>query len=286
MRATRARRGVRLRRRPHMSLYRRLDELERAGEPAALCTVMRTRGSVPRHPGAKMLVRADGRIEGTIGGGEMERRVIADALDAIRRSQARLVRYALVDPGAGDPGVCGGEVEVFVEPLSTRPSLVVVGGGHVGRALVWLGSWLGFRCILCDDRPEYSSADAAPGAAEYLAIPATELARTFPFRDDTCIVLPTRGAPLDIEALPLLLDVPHAYLGVIGSRRRWATVARELEARGVPRAKLERVHAPMGLELGAETPEEIALSILSEIVALQRGGTGRSMRWLGDPADA
>jgi xanthine dehydrogenase accessory factor len=117
-----------------------------------------------------------------------------------------------------------------------------------------------------------------PGADAYLPIPVTELVQRFDFQPDTCIVLPSRGAPLDIEALPLLLEVPHAYLGVIGSRRRWASVVEGLTARGIGPEKLARVHAPMGLELGAETPEEIALSVLAEIVMLRRQGTGRSMR--------
>jgi xanthine dehydrogenase accessory factor len=263
-----------------------LQALERAGTPAALCTVVRTRGSVPRHPGSRMLVLGDGSTEGTIGGGEMEGRVVGEALDVIRTGAARLVRYALVDPRAGDPGVCGGELEVFVEPVTARPALVVIGGGHVGRALVQMGSWLGFRTVLCDDRAEFCTPDAVPGADEYLPISAAELARRFQFQPDTSIVLPTRGAPVDVEALPLLLDVPHAYLGVIGSRRRWATVVQELAARGIPPETLARVHAPMGLELGAETPEEIAMSVLAEIVMLRRGGTGRSMRWMGRPEDA
>lgn len=266
-----------------MSLYARLQELERRGEPSALCTVVRTRGSVPRHAGAKMVVSTDGRIEGTIGGGEMESRVIGEAIEAIRAGTPRLVRHALVDPRSGDPGVCGGEVEIFVEPVQPLPTLLVIGGGHVGRALVHLGKWLGFRVVLADDRSEYCNPQTAPGADEYLVAPAAHLAATFPFTTGTYILLPTRGVAVDVDALPHLLDVPHAYLGVIGSRRRWATAVQKLEEKGVARAKLEAVHAPMGLELNAETPEEIALSVLAEIVMLRRQGTGDSMKWLGDP---
>ena len=264
-----------------MPVYRHASELQRRGEPGVVCTVVKARGSVPRHPGAKMLVRQDGSIEGTIGGGEMEARVVQAALEALRDGTPRLVRYSLVDPGAGDPGVCGGEVEVFVDPLAMRPILLVVGGGHVGKALVHLGQWLGFRVVLSDDRADYCTPQAAPGADEYLAVTVEELARTFRFTPQTYIVMPTRGVPVDVEALPHLLNVEHAYLGVIGSRRRWATAVQRLEARGIPRAQLERVHAPMGLELNAETPEEIALSILAEIVMLHRHGTGGSMKWMG-----
>ncbi len=263
------------------SLLASLAELERTGEPAALCTVVRERGSVPRHAGSKMLVHGDGRIEGTVGGGEMESRVIRDALAALRDGAARVVQYALVDPAAGDPGVCGGEVEIFVEPIKPHPTLLVIGGGHVGKALVHLGKWLAFRVVLSDDRLEFCNPEAVPGADEYLPIAMRDLPSRFKFHSETYIVMPTRGMPLDVEGLPALLDVPHAYLGVIGSRRRWATAVQRLEAKGVAREKLARVHAPMGLELNAETPEEIALSILAEVVMRQRGGTGEPMKWTG-----
>ena len=259
--------------------YASLAEAEHQGRPAALCTIVRARGSVPRHAGAKMLVYADGQTLGTIGGGEMESRVVQAAREALADGAPRTVNYQLADPRAGDPGVCGGEVEVFIDPVRPVPTLLVIGGGHVGRALVHLGRWLGFRVALSDDRPEFAAPEAAPGADQYLAGAAAELARTFPFHSETYIVMPTRGVSLDVEALPLLLAQPHAYLGVIGSRRRWATTVKTLLERGVPREQLARVHAPMGLELNAETPEEIAVSVLAEIIALRRGGTGRPMRW-------
>lgn len=267
--------------------YAALAEAERLGRPAALCTIIEARGSVPRHAGSKMLVYADGQTAGTVGGGELESRVVQAAQAALAQRRPQRVRYQLADPQAGDPGVCGGEVEVFVEPLRPRPVLLIIGGGHVGRALVHLGRWLGFRVVLSDDRPEFAAPEAAPGADEYLPMRVAELARTFPFHAETYIVMPTRGVLLDVDALPPLLAQPWAYLGVIGSRRRWATTAKALLARGVPREQLERVHAPMGLELNAETPEEIAVSVLAEIIMLQRGGSGASMRWAGalDAAD-
>ncbi len=268
------------------SLFDSLTDLEKHGGSAALCTIIRERGSVPRHTGSKMLVYTDGRIEGTIGGGEMESRVIREALAALGEGTARIVHYELSDPKAGDPGVCGGEVEIFVEPIRPLPTLFVIGGGHVGRALVHLGKWLGFRVALSDDRPEFCNPDSAPGADEYLPIPIYQLPAAFKFHSETYIVMPTRGVPFDVEGLPHLLDVPHAYLGVIGSRRRWATAMKRLEEKGIPREKLARVHAPMGLELNAETPEEIALSILAEIVMLRRGGTGEPMKRPGESEEA
>ncbi len=260
-----------------MELFDKLLEHQRRGEGVVLCTVVRTSGSVPRRPGAKMLVRADGSIEGTIGGGEMESRTIRAALDALGTGETSVIRYTLHDPGSGDPGVCGGEVEILVDPITMPHTLLVIGAGHIGRALVHLGRWLGFRVVLSDDRPEHCTAESVPGAHEYVCAPIRELPQHVSFTPSTWIVMPTRGFPVDVDGLPTLLEVPHAYLGVIGSRRRWAAARRELEARGVPREKLDRVRSPMGLELGAESPEEIALSILAEIVMLRNGGDGAGM---------
>lgn len=268
------------------SLYEELSELEARGDGGVLCTVIRTQGSSPRHAGSKMLVYPDGAISGTIGGGEMESRVIHDALEALSGGETRVLSYSLRDPGAGDPGVCGGEVEIFLEPLTTDATLLVIGAGHVGRALVHLGGWLGFRVVVCDDRPEFCTPEATPGADDYLCVPIAELRERFGFDENTYIVMPTRGLPVDVAGLPHLLDLPHAYLGVIGSRRRWAVAVKQLVEQGVPPRKLERVHAPMGLELNAETPAEIALSVLSEIVMLRNGGDGRSMRRAGEATNA
>src|SRR3989304_2495523 len=159
------------------SLYGSLTQLEKHGDPAALCTIIRERGSVPRHTGSKMLVYADGRFDGTIGGGEMESRVIRDALESIRSGEAKIMAYALVDPKDGDPGVCGGEGGIFVEPIKPSPTLLVIGGGHVGKALVHLGKWLGFRVALSDDRAEFCKPEWAPAADQYLPLAMADLPR-------------------------------------------------------------------------------------------------------------
>ena len=261
-----------------MGMFEDITAARQRGESVVLCTVVRSHGSVPRHAGAKMLVFADGSFSGTIGGGEMEGRVLQAAAEVLQQRTPRLVSYALHNPSAGDPGVCGGEVEIFMDPLTARPTLLVVGAGHVGRALVHLGGWLGFRVVLADDRAEQCTPEATPGADEYICAPMAALPQRLRFDADTWVVMPTRGMPVDVEGLPHLLDKPCAYLGVIGSRRRWLTARRALEARGTPPEKLDRVRSPMGLELNAETPEEIALSILGEIVMLRNGGSGNSMQ--------
>jgi xanthine dehydrogenase accessory factor len=259
-------------------LFDRLTEADRKGRLVALCTVIRAQGSVPRHAGSKMLVFEDGSIEGSIGGGELESRVIAEALEALADGQPRITPYSLSNPAEGDPGVCGGEVEVFVDPIGKKPTVVVFGGGHVGSAVIHLAHWLGFRTVVADDRAEFASVESAPEADEHIVCPLSELAQRVRIDPMTYLVLTTRGVSVDVEGVPALLESPAAYIGIIGSRRRWETAAAELEGRGVPRARLERIHSPMGLELNAETPEEIAVSILSEIILMRRGGTGESMR--------
>lgn len=258
-------------------LFSRLAEVERTGQLAALCTVVRAQGSVPRHPGSKMLVFPDGSIEGSVGGGEMEGRVIATALETLTDGKPRLLRYTLSDPSGGDPGVCGGEVEVFVDPIGARETIVVFGGGHVGRAVIHLAHWLGFRTVVCDDRVEFTTAESAPEADERIQCALAEVPSRVAIDARTFLVLATRGVSVDVDGLPALLETPAAYIGVIGSRRRWETAFAELEGRGIPRERLERVTSPMGLELKAETPEEIAVSILAQIIQLRRGGTGEPM---------
>src|SRR3990172_8693053 len=201
---------------------------------------------------------------------------ILDRLTVADR-QPRITPYSLSNPAEGDPGVCGGEVEVFVDPIGKKPTVVVFGGGHVGRAVVHLAHWLGFRTVVADDRAEFASVESAPEADEHIVCPLAELAQRVRIDAITYLVLTTRGVSVDVEGVPALLESPAAYIGIIGSRRRWETAASELEGRGVPRARLERIHSPMGLELNAETPEEIAVSILSEIILLRRGGTGESI---------
>ncbi len=260
-----------------MTVYTRLAELQASGEAAVLCTVTRTSGSVPRRAGAKMLVFADGRTEDTIGGGEMEARVIAEALKSLADGQPRALEYSLVDRARGDPGICGGTVEVFVEPINPQPTLLIIGAGHVGKALAQLADFLGYRVLVSDDRVELCNPENIPHGDSFYPIAMSELPKHIAINAQTYIALTTRNAEIDVKGLPALLDSPAAYLGVIGSRRRWAEARKKMEAAGVPAAKLYRVRSPMGIDLNAETPEEIALSIMSEIVMLRRGGDGSKM---------
>jgi xanthine dehydrogenase accessory factor len=260
------------------NIYAGILEAQSGGQPAALCTVIRSSGSVPRHSTSKMLVLADGSFVGTVGGGAMEQRTIEAAQGVARSGQAQIVEYNLVDPRQGDPGVCGGTVEIFIEPINPPPSVVIIGAGHVGKATARLAKWLGFRVVVMDDRAEFVSPEWIPDADEYLAGAVVEQLSNARLNAQSYIVAVTRGYSIDVGLLPTLLDYDVAYVGVIGSRRRWTQALKELRENGVAAEKLGRVHAPIGLELNAETPEEIAVSIMAEIIMLKNGGTGQPMK--------
>ena len=251
-------------------IYQALAELEKNNQAGALCVVVRARGSTPRAAASKMLVYPDGHILGTIGGGEMEHRVIAQALEAIQDGQPRYLEYNMIEPQRGDPGVCGGQVEVFMEPLQPKPTLVVIGAGHVGKAVAWLANWLGFYVIVSDDRPEFCTPQAVPAAQAFFHGALIELPAQLEITPSTYLVLSTRSVDIDAPGLPALLASPAAYIGVIGSRRRWEITRKKLLEMGVPQQSLERVRSPMGLDIQAETPEEIAVSVLAEIIKLRK----------------
>ena len=244
-------------------------------QPVALAVIIRDQGSVPRHAGTKMLVYSDGRTLGTIGGGEMEARVVAAAAEALRDGQPRLVPYSLVDPQRGDPGVCGGSVEIYVEPHLSPATLYVVGCGHVGRALVSLGHWLGYRVVAWDDRAELATPENVPDADVLLSGLLLDALAAQPIDARTYVAVVTRNVSLDRQILPHLLATPAAYLGVMGSRRRWQETERQLLADGLMAEQLDRIVAPIGLELNAESPAEIAVSIMAQIIMAQRGGDGQ-----------
>ena len=261
-----------------ISVYKAISELEENNESAALCTLTKSEGSTPRHVGSKMLVYADGNIIGTVGGGELENRVIKSALESLQSGETQMLSYTMADPSRGDPGVCGGTVEVFVEPILPPAMVVVIGGGHVGKAVVHLAKWLGFRVAVSDDREEFCNPESVPGADEYYPVEMAKLAENLKVTKQSYLVVTSRGSAIDAQGLPSLLESDAAYIGVIGSKRRWLTTVKALKDHGVNEELIAKVHSPMGLELNAETPEEIAISIMAEILMLRNKGTAKPMR--------
>ncbi len=243
---------------------------QHAGEPVVLATVIKARGSVPRHSGSKMLVFSDGRISGSIGGGEMESRVVKEALASLADGRTRVLPYALVEPKRGDPGVCGGEVEIYLEPYAPPATLLVIGCGHVGQAVAELGHFLGYRVVVTDDREALATPEAIPNADLHLPGSFAEALEQSPITPSTYVIMVTRNVLVDREIVPLLIHSPARYIGIMGSDRRWAETKRLLIEDDLSAEDLDRIHSPIGLEIEAETPEEIAVSIMAEIIKLRR----------------
>jgi len=247
------------------------DALER-GEPAALVTIVSTTGSTPQRVGAKMLVFADGRIVGTIGGGCYENDAFWKAREAIGQRRPQLVHYELSDDFAQETGlICGGQMDVYIEPIEPSPELYVIGAGHVGYHLARLAHEISFRVHVVDDREKFASRERFPHAAEVLVedIP-TWIGRTN-LPPHVYVVIVTRGHTNDLDALRALAPKDLRYLGLIGSRAKVARIYDALTEEGTPAEFLKRVHAPIGLDIGAVTPQEIAVSILAELIAVKHG---------------
>ncbi len=251
-------------------ILRELNSLVETGNTVVLATVVETSRSVPRHSGAKMLVLSDSHQIGTIGGGEMEARVIKEACACMGDGTSLLLNYELVDPVAGDPGVCGGTVTIHLETYMPNSKILIIGCGHVGRAVAELASWLGYHVVATDDREEI--AENVDGADLVLTGSIEEVLKQIDLTDRDHVVAVTRNAELDIQNLPHILSTDAKSIGVMGSSKRWKTTRSSLESSGISEEDLSRVTSPIGLDLSAETPQEIALSILSQIIEQDNAG--------------
>lgn len=226
-----------------------------------------------------MVVFPDGSFVGTVGGGEVENRILQEALSSLEDGKARKLIYSMVDPKCGDPGICGGTMEIYVEPVLPQETLVVVGSGHVGKAVAHLAKWMNFKVVICDDRAEFASVDQNPDADLLLPVPMEKLPDQIKIDTYTSLVLTTRGSEVDIAGLPVLLQRCNpGYLGIIGSKRRWENTRKGLIEAGISEQMISKIHSPIGLELQAETPEEIAVSIMAEILMLRHKASGKSMK--------
>ena len=245
--------------------------LER-GEDTALVTIVSTSGSTPQRVGAKMLVFADGRTIGTIGGGCYEDDAFWKAKESLQSRKPRLVRYELTDDFVEESGlICGGQMQVYIEPVEPSPQLYVIGAGHVGYQLARLAQTVGFRLHVLDDRDKFASRERFPDAEEVVVDAIPEWLGRADIPATAYAVIVTRGHRHDLDALRVLATRDLRYLGVIGSKAKVKGLYDALLAEGMPPEVLQRVHAPIGLDIGAVTPEEIAIAILAELIAVRRG---------------
>jgi xanthine dehydrogenase accessory factor len=235
-------------------------------------TVVRARGSTPQRAGAKMLVFADGRTIGTIGGGCYENDAFWKARGALESGKQLLLHYELNDDFAQENGlVCGGQMDVHIDPLEPTPHLYIVGAGHVGWYVARLAADAGFRIHVVDDREKFANAERFPGAEEVVAEPIPEWLHRADLAASAYVVVVTRGHTHDLDAMRSLAARDLRYLGLIGSRAKVRRIYDMLLAEGMAAESLDRVHAPIGFDIGAVTPAEIAVSIVAELIAVRRG---------------
>ena len=245
---------------------------EQAGEPAALVTVVSTQGSTPQKAGAKMVVYPDGRIVGTIGGGCVEAEMTWRARQVIEARRPQLASYELTADQAGEDGlICGGRMEVFIEPIEGTPTLCLFGAGHVAQPLARMAKGVGFRVEVADDRVKFANRERFPDADLVVVDDFPAAAGKMTLGRETYAVVVTRGHKGDAEALEAVLGKGLRFVGLLASRPKLVHLAATLEERGVPPAEVATIHSPLGLEIGAATPEEIAVSVLAEMIAVRRG---------------
>ena len=254
-----------------------------ARKPFAVITIAATTGSVPRAAGSKMFVYADGRSSGTIGGGKFESLVVADAVAAMRQKKPQLKRYPLREGDADSFGaICGGEVTVFIEPQKTSEGLHLIGAGHCSRAIAKLAAECGLFVTVVDDRDELMT-DLPPAVARVSDSTPADFIASREWQSDEALVIVSRNHEIDREALRAALAQTGAgYIGMIGSRRKVRMVFDDMRQRGFSDEQLSRVYAPLGLDIGADSPAEIAVSTVAEVLAVLRGRTAKHMAIKGE----
>jgi xanthine dehydrogenase accessory factor len=254
-----------------MDIYEKIVALRREGRRAALATIINVRGSIPSFESAKMLVSEDGTMFGTIGGGCVEAEVWQAAKEVIEQEKPRTLVFNLNQKPQYDSGlVCGGTLEIFLEPLLPPTRLYIFGAGHVGFHLYKAARIAGFEVVVWDDREAYANRERFPDAEDVLACDFDEASGQLDLPESAYIVIVTRGHRNDMQVLRWAVGTPARYIGMIGSKRKVVTVYRALESEGIAPEKFDRVHAPVGIDIGATTPEEIAISVAAELIAFRR----------------
>jgi xanthine dehydrogenase accessory factor len=254
-----------------MDVFEELVRLRNLGRKCALATIVEARGSIPSYESAKILVRDDGSMTGTIGGGCVEAEVWNAAREVIETEKPKRLAFNLGQDAAYDNGlICGGQIEVFVEPVLPLPRAFIFGGGHISKSLSKVANLAGFTTVIVDDRESFASRERFPEAEAVHAGEYEDVIPTLPINETSYVVIVTRGHRDDMRVLKLAISTPARYIAMIGSKRKVLNVVRELGKEGIPREAFDRLHAPMGLDIGAISPEEIAVSVAAEMIAVRR----------------
>ena len=258
-----------------MDVFDELVRLRALGQKCALATIVEVNGSIPSFQTAKLLVREDGSLVGTIGGGCVEAEVWNAAREVMQTGKARNMSFTLGQDAAYDNGlICGGQLEVFVECISPQPAALIFGGGHISKSLSKVLDLAGFTVSVIDNREAYANQGRFPEAANVFADEYEEVFPRLAVKESTYIVIVTRGHRDDMRVLRWAIGTEARYIAMIGSKRKTIGVVKELEKEGIPHSAFNRVFAPMGLEIGAISPEEIAISVGAEMIAVRRDPEG------------
>ncbi len=263
-----------------MDVYEELVRLRRLGQKCAVATIVEVNGSIPSYESAKLLVREDGSMIGTIGGGCVEAEVWNAAREVIEKETPRHLTFSLGQEAAYDNGlICGGQLNVFVEPVLPQPRAIIFGAGHISKSLSKLATLAGFATAIVDDRETFANRERFPEADEIFSGEYEEICARLAVNESTYLIIVTRGHRDDMRVLRWAVTTPARHIAMIGSKRKVLGVVRELENEGVPREAFERLFAPMGLDIGAITPEEIAVAVVAEMIAVRRnaGDSWRSL---------
>jgi xanthine dehydrogenase accessory factor len=257
-----------------LDIYQKITELLQNGETFAIATIIKADGSTPRGVGTKMIIMNDQTTYGTIGGGCVESAVITEALEALKDGKSRVTNYALEEEEKGGVGMrCGGKLELSIEVLQPKPNLLVIGSGHIASALVTLGKIIDFKVIVIDP---FAKKEEFPEADIVITKPVDSGIAELKINPQTYIIIVTRHQ-YDEPALREVIDSEATYIGMVGSKNRVEMAFNTLMKEGISESSLKRVYAPIGLDIGAETPSEIATSIIAEVIKHRRGGTGRNL---------
>ncbi len=255
-----------------MDIFEEITKLRKQGRRGALATIIQVQGSIPSYESSKILVRDDGSFVGTVGGGCVEADVWSVAQDVMRDEKPRRLHFNLNNQPEYDNGlICGGSVDIFVEPILATPTLYLFGGGHVSLYVSKIAALAGFETVVIDDREAFASKERFPEALETYAGPWEEIFPKLKVNEFSYLLLVTRGHKGDLVCLRWALTSPARYIGMIGSKRKFIEISKVLEGEGVPAERLERVHSPVGLDIGALTPQEIGVAIVAEMIAVRRG---------------
>ena len=254
-----------------MDIYDEIVRLRRLGQKAALATIVQVRGSIPSYESAKLLVREDGSMMGTVGGGCVEAEVWNAAREVIETEKPRHLSFNLGQDAAYDNGlICGGQLDIFVEPVIPQPRAFIFGAGHISKSLSKVAALAGFATTIIDNRDTFANSERFPEADEVFAEEYEDVFPKLPINETSYVIIVTRGHRDDMRVLRLAVETDARYIAMIGSKRKVISVVKELEEQGIAHERLERIHAPMGLDIGAISPEEIAVSVAAEMIAVRR----------------